>query len=149
MPQIRAAADTLLQFARTGLNPALVAAVTGGDAFPNPGRVFLRAMNAHASTARTVSAASRFRAGAKLRGPVKTDLAVSGLVTAERWIGPASPVAFNGADCRALVRSCAAATEWTRPRRTGSPPRRHASAGRAALRARRSTADRTCGATRP
>lgn len=46
---------TVQQISRTGLDPALVAASAGGDTFPNAGRVFLRATNAHASATRAVS----------------------------------------------------------------------------------------------
>jgi hypothetical protein len=88
---------------RAGLNPALVAAAAGGDAFPNKGHVFLRVKNAHATVARTVTVVSQLPAGAIPPGAAKTDLAVNVPGTQERWIGPFDPASFNDANGRVVV----------------------------------------------
>jgi hypothetical protein len=94
---------TVQQISRTGIDPDLVAAAAGGDAFPNAGRVFLRAKNAHATVAPTSTVASHLPAGAIPQGATTTDLAVSILATGERWIGPFDPAAFNDANGRVVV----------------------------------------------
>ena len=91
------------QIVRAGMNPALVAAAAGGDAFPNTGRVFLRVANANAGAARTVTVASQLPAGAIPQGAVKTDLAVAVPAQGERWIGPFDPASFNDANGRVVV----------------------------------------------
>jgi hypothetical protein len=91
------------QISRAGLNPALAAAAAGGDAFPNSGKVFLRAKNAHATVARTVTVASQLPAGALPQGAAKTDLVVQVPALGERWIGPFDPASFNDANGRVVV----------------------------------------------
>ena len=91
------------QISRAGLNPALVAAVAGGDAFPNKGHVFLHVKNAHATAARTVTAASQLPPGALPQGAAKADVAVQVPALQERKIGPFDPAAFNDSNGRVVV----------------------------------------------
>ncbi len=91
------------QISRVGLNPSVAAAAAGGDAFPNTGKVFLRAKNANAAAARTLTVASQLPAGAVPQGAAKTDLAVEVPAQGERWIGPFDPASFNDANGRVVV----------------------------------------------
>ena len=94
---------TVQQISRAGIDPALVAAAAGGDAFPNAGRAFLRVKNAHATVARTVTVASQLPAGAIPQGAAKADVAVAVPALSERWIGPFDPASFNDANGRVVV----------------------------------------------
>ena len=94
---------TVLTIARAGLDATLAAAASGGDAFPNDGRRFLRVKNGHATLSRTVTIASQLPAGAIPQGSVKTDLAVVVPALKDYFIGPFDPASFNDANGRVVV----------------------------------------------
>lgn len=84
---------TKQQIAKTGLNPALVAADVAGDDIPNTGREYLHVKNDDASSTTVTVDAKQTCSGGELH-----DLVVAVPAGEERLIGPFDPAIYNAAD---------------------------------------------------
>lgn len=91
------------QIDRTGVTPALAAAAAGGDSFPNSGKTYFHAKNAHASASRTLTFASQAPAAAIPQGASKADVQVVVPALTEKLVGPFDPAFWNDNNGRVVV----------------------------------------------